>query len=130
MGHDIQTYGTIDPREKSATVPAGGAGIKGLIKQSLREDGWRLAVDRGPNVTEGQLGETTRLQQFNTFNTRYRVMIGSRWVDVYLTGEDIYRYDISFVDNRNGSEVFTMSGRGGEQEVAELFSKTLREISN
>src|SRR5664280_177843 len=75
MHHNIQNYATIDVSQKTVTVPPGSKGLRGKLKQVLTEQGWRLSIDRGPSVVEGDLGSKTKLESYDTFNTRYRLHV-------------------------------------------------------
>lgn len=126
--YDIQTYEPIDPHEKTVTVPFGSGGLKGALKQALAKDGWKLKVDSGPSVTEGTIGPETRIQQYKTFNSRYRLLVSSRQFDVCLvTQSPAINFDISFIDNKSGAEVFTMGGTGCESILVEKFINVLHE---
>lgn len=123
--HNVRQFDRIDGTQKTITVPAGGGGLIGAIKDALRANGWKMAVDRGPRVTEGQLGAETSLQQYDTFNTRYRLLIRSRQFDICLNLDAALVYDISLIDNLNGQELLTMSGRGCEADIAKRFVEAL-----
>jgi hypothetical protein len=123
---ELRTYASIDRTDKSMTVPPGGSGLVGSLKDALKTNGWHLSVDRGPDITVGSLSEKVNLQQADTFNTRYRLIISERWLDVCLPNlQDMLRYDISIVDNDAGSEVFTLSGRDCEDAIVEQFVAAL-----
>lgn len=126
MSYDIRRYGSIDPQERSVTVPPGSLLLTGALKDVLQAEGWRLVIDRGPTVTEGTVGDSTRLQSYGTFNTRYRLLTSSVRYDLCLNGSPAIHYDVAFIDNRSGSEVFTLSGRGCQSIVAERFRSALR----
>jgi hypothetical protein len=126
MSHSLQTYGTIDESNKTVTVPAGSEGLKGKLKQVLANDGWRLVVDRGPDVTQGSVGAETRVEQFSTFKSRYRLMVASNHYDYCVSFTPAIAYDVSFVDNETGAEVFTLSGNGCERDVVEKFVSALQ----
>ena len=124
--YDVQTYARIEQSSKTITVPAGSQGLTGKIKQALVNDGWKLSVYSGPTISEGAIGEKTRIEQYDTFNTRYRLLVTSRQFDVCLNFSAAIRYDISVVDNKSGSEVFTLSGSGCESTVVEKFMQSIR----
>ena len=123
--YNVRQFQLVDQTQKTITVPAGGHGLLGAIKDALRADGWKMSVDRGPIVTEGQIGTDTRLQQYDTFNTRYRLLVRGRQFDICLNLDPALVYDISLTDNLNGQEVLTMSGRGCEGTIAKEFLKNL-----
>ncbi len=126
--HNVQLYGYIDKNNKTVTVPPGSDGLKGKLKQALSQDGWKLLVYRGPSVTEGEIGEKTKVQQYDTFNTKYRLVVSSYQYDGCLNFTPAIRYDISFIDNVSGTEVFTINGDGCEPDVVEKFKNALKGI--
>lgn len=130
MSYNVQRYGVFDPSSRTMTVPLGGGSLSGKIKARLYAEGWKLAVDRGPKVTEGKLGEETVLHEYGTFNTRYRMVLVARWEDYAIGGGEVYRYDISIVDNEAGVEVLTMNGRGIDSQIVENLIKAIRENTN
>ena len=81
MHHNLQSYAAIDLSQKTITVPSGSKGLRGKLKQVLTEQGWQLSVDRGPSVVEGDLGSKTKLESYDTFNTRYRLYVAFRQFD-------------------------------------------------
>ena len=126
---DIQSYDSIDGTSKTVTVPSGGYGLTGGIKKALSDRGWKLVVDRGPSVTEGSIGENTQIKQYDSFKTRYRLSVFSYpTTDGCITLNTI-GFDISFVDNQTGSEVFTMAGLGCEKDAIEDFGKAIDSIT-
>lgn len=125
--HNVQLYGPIDTSNKTVTVPPGSEGLKGKLKQALANDGWKLIVYRGPSVTEGEIGEKTKIEHYDTFNSRYRLITSSYQFDLCINGlTPAIEYDISFIDNKSGAEVFTINGRGCEPDVVEKFMNALR----
>jgi hypothetical protein len=92
---DLRVYNSIDQNDKNITVPPGGSGLAGHLKDALQSNGWSLAIDRGPEITKGSIGETVEFRKADTFNTRYRLMLTNRWVDFCLNGQNMYAYDIS-----------------------------------
>ena len=129
--HNVQIYGFIDNNNKTVTVPPGSDGLKGKLKEALSQDGWKLFVYRGPSVTEGEIGEKTKVQQYETFNTKYRLVVSSYQVDAcILPPSPEIRYDISFIDNDSGAEVFTINGLSCESDsrVVEKFTNALKGI--
>ena len=127
MSYNVQTFGTFDSDQRTITVPAGGKSLNGKIKSMLRSEGWRLLVDQGPRVTEGQLGEETKLQEYDSFNSRYRLEFSYHWVDISLRFQDIYSYDISLIDNEAGAEVITLSGKGEEDVIVEKLRLAIKQ---
>jgi hypothetical protein len=124
--YTLRTYGAVDLANKTITVPPGG-GLTGAVKDVLARDGWRITVYRGPEMMRGTIGETTRLERGGTFTTRYALFLRWQQRDVCVVGGDpSYSYDISLVDNQDGSEVLTLSGRGCEGRIVESFVNGLR----
>jgi hypothetical protein len=122
----IQKYAEIDKSEKTITVAAGSDGLRGLLKQSLANDGWKMVVYRGVSVTEGKIGEKTRVEQYETYSTRYRLLTSQVRFDTCIPSGDAYvKYDISIVDNKMNVEVFTLSGTACDSEVAKEFQKLI-----
>lgn len=125
--HNVQLYGVVDSSNKTVTVPPGSEGLKGKLKQALANDGWKLVVYRGPSVTEGEVGEKTKIEQYDTFKSRYRLVVSSYQYDLCLNFTAAIRYDISFIDNTSGAEVFTINGRGCvESSAVEKFMNAVR----
>ena len=130
MTYRVRTFDTVDASNKTITVPPGG-GLTGAIKDVLAQDGWKITVYRGPEVTQGTLGETTRLETGRTFTTRYTLFLKWNQYDVCVPRFDpAYNYDISLVDNSNGSEVLTVSGRGCEGGIVDKFRGALNTPRN
>lgn len=123
MKHNVQVYSAVDHSNKTVTVPAGAKGLKGEIKKLLSQQGWKLSVYRGPSVTEGSFGKKTKLEKYDTFNTRYRLIVVSRQYDLCLNFTPAITYEVSFIDNHSGAEVFTIDGRGCESGAVEEFKK-------
>jgi hypothetical protein len=128
--HNIENFNNLDLSDKKMTVPQGGGGLVGAIKSALKNEGWDLAVYSGPKVTEGSLGERTRLKQYQTFNTRYTIFIDYEQFDWRFPDfEPMYHYDISLVDNRKGEEVMTMSGSAARSAIVKKFLEALKKSS-
>jgi hypothetical protein len=50
LSYNLRRFDTIDASAKTITVPPGG-GLTGAIKEVLAQDGWKITVYRGPEVT-------------------------------------------------------------------------------
>lgn len=122
---DVQQYGTIDPNDKTVTVHTGGGGLNGQLKGILNSRGFKLVVDSGPKVTEGTMGEKTRLVSYETMRTRYRLQVQTKIYDSCITGDPAIFFDVSFIDNQSGSEIFTINGRGCQSWAVDEFKKAL-----
>ena len=126
MAYNLRTHAAIDLSNKTVTVPQGG-GLTGAVKNVLARDGWKVTVYRGPEVTLETTGDTTNLERSRTFTTRYTVFLRWQHVDRCVPWLDPeYIYDISFVDNQGGTDVFTLSGRGCENRIVDAFITGLR----
>ena len=109
--NNVSRQGTFDPNERTMTVPPGSSLLLGPIKEGLTRAGWKLIVDRGPDVVVGTVGNKTNLAAGETFLTRYRLLLHQTQVSICLPrGKPEVRYDLSVVDNKNGEEVLTESG--------------------
>ena len=124
--HDTQIYSRIDTSDKTITVPAGGEGLKGELKKALAADGWKMVVYGGPAITQGTIGDKTDLQQYDSFNSRYQLIVSYNQFDVCFKGlsPDI-NYDISMIDTHSGAEVLTISGKGCEPDAVNQFMDAL-----
>ena len=109
--NNISQQSRFDPTEHTMTVPPGSSLLLGPIKEGLIKAGWKLVVDRGPDMVTGTVGETTNLASSNTFLTRYRLLIHQTQVALcFPRARPEVRYDLSVIDNRTGEEVLTESG--------------------
>jgi hypothetical protein len=123
---DIQKYHFIDQGDKTITVPHGGSGLTGKLKQALVRGGWRTSVFRGPKITEGRIGESTLLKTYNTSTTRYSLNMSWSQYDVRLRDFDqMYHFDISVLDNKTRTEVLTASGSHAGKVIASRFLEAL-----
>ncbi|MGJ0533828.1 hypothetical protein [Methylocystis sp.] len=105
-------FGSIDQSDRSITMPPGSAMLLGPLKQKFSEAGWRMSVDRGPDMIQGSIGEKTALASGATFLTRYRLLIKQRQYDICIVpiGGPAVDYDLSVIDNRTGEEIITQNG--------------------
>ena len=129
LSHDTQVYGTIDKSNKTVMVPTGSEGLKGKLKQTLAKNGWKLVVYKGASVTEGKVGENTKLESYDTFKAKYRLIVNDNQYDICVNLSPAIYFDISFIDNESGSEVFTISGNDCESDAVESFMNTIQKNS-
>jgi len=121
MSADLRQYGKVDNTEKSITVPPGGD-LAADLKDILNQRGWNLVVDRGPNVIEGQGGETVALKSYSTFKTRYRLLLRFSRFDTCMGHMDgAYTYNLSMIDNKNGKEIMVMGGSACASQIKTKF---------
>ncbi|MNJ51533.1 hypothetical protein D3C77_468410 [compost metagenome] len=120
---NVQQYGVIESNQKSITVAPGSSGLLGMLKNELRQSGWKMSVYRGPSVSEGS---ETRTEHFDTFNTRYTLNVRFNQYDTCVIDFKGYSsFDISMIDNNTGSEVFTLDGSGCDSETVKKFRSML-----
>jgi hypothetical protein len=125
LSSQVRTFDTVDRSDRTITVPPGG-GLTGAIKETLVADGWKITVIRGPEVTQGTMGDKTHLEQGRKFTTRYTLFLKWSQFDTCVPRFDAaYTYDISLVDNSNGSEIMTLTGRDCEGRIMDKFRKAL-----
>ncbi len=124
--NNVQIYASVDQNSKTVTVPAGSKGLKGDLKKGLSDHGWKMSVYSGPEVVEGYQGKNTKLQRYDTFNTRYSLFVESRQYDYCFTGSPAVNYELSLIDNKSGSEVVTMDGRNCQDDVVKQFTDALK----
>ncbi|EKT4541548.1 hypothetical protein QEM15_003757 [Pseudomonas putida] len=123
---NVNSFGSIDQSQKTITVPAGAAGLTGGLKSALQANGWKMTVYRGASVTEGELGESTKLRQYDTFNTRYTLRVRYNQFDTCLKDFKGYSsYDISMIDNTSGTEVFTIDGEDCDTDTIKKFRQLI-----
>ena len=122
---NVQVYSQVDSDDKTITVPPGSDGLKGKLKQALSKDGWKMVVYTGPSVTKGTLGRDTNLQQYDTFNSRYQLVVNYNRYDWCLDLSPEINYDISLVDTKSGAEVITVSGRDCDSKAVDAFVDAL-----
>lgn len=127
--HTVEIYEKIDKYNKTVTVPVGSRGLKGKLKKAFSKNHWKMSVYRGPAITEGEFGKKTYIKQYNTFNTKYRLLVQSKQFDVCFNFTPAIVYEISLINNKSGSEVFTIDGKGCESEAIKKFTKALNGIS-
>ncbi|TXH32619.1 MAG: hypothetical protein E6Q98_24365 [Rhodospirillaceae bacterium] len=125
ISSDQQVYGQIDRTEKTITVPPGNAMLVGELKGRLHAAGWKLVVDRGPDKISGTMGETTELESYSTYNTRYRLLIAQTFADYCMLGGKVINYNLSLIDNKTGEEVMAQSGRDCTGPAADKFMSSL-----
>jgi hypothetical protein len=124
---NVQQYAQIDLSERSITVPPGGSGLTGAIKNRLSASGWRMVVDAGPIMTKGTVGDSkVQLATSDTFNSRYRLALRWEQFDLCLNFQPLLRFDISVIDNKTGAEVMTMSGNDCQSTIADQFIAQLK----
>lgn len=127
MSTEVLRYGKINQSEKTITVPSGGRLLVGAIKTELQKSGWTIVIDRGPTVIRGKLGEIADLETGGTFRTRYRLEVNQNQVDYCITGGAALVYDLALIDNKTGSEIFTMSGRDCQPRIVNRFMSAVHD---
>jgi hypothetical protein len=129
---NVQTYSRVNAGEKTVTVPAGSKGLKGVLKAYLSKNGWKMSVYQGPTVTQGSRDPSDGSQvskKYDTFNTRYTLQLSTSRAELLCMNESSeISYELSFVDNHTGMDVFTLDGKSCDSydDVVEKFGAALR----
>ncbi len=105
-------------------MPPGG-GLAAELKDILRGQGWTLVVDQGPDVIEGQTSGSVKLKSYNTFNSRYRLLLRAVEFDTCLSFGPALRYNLSLIDNKTGQEVMVMGGSACQNQIKAKFAEFL-----
>lgn len=99
---DVRKYGTIDRKQKTITIPAGGDKFILALKDYFYQNGWKVENFQGPEVTEKRAGRDLK---YDTFNTRY-VLYGEYSLDTEdMAGPLLHSATISIIDVKSRSEV-------------------------
>ncbi len=122
---NVSQYAEIDSSNKTVTMPAGNRGLLGRLKNGLSERGWKFTFDRGPDRVTGTNKDSVDLESYNTFNTRYRMIVDWNQFDICINLQPAIYYDIVLIDNQTGSEVVALSGRECEAQAAREFFSVL-----
>lgn len=123
---ELRQYGNFDPTEKTITVPAGG-GFYADIKDIFKRNGWKIVVDKGSDVMEGNIGTRFRIESHDSYKTRYRMAMEYR-SSGYCVGymEPLYKFNISVIDNGTGEEIFVLDGRSCSSIALEQIESALK----
>ena len=124
--YKVVVLAPLDRSDKTITIAAGAAGLKGPIKETLRREGWKIRTDAGPTKTTGAVGADVDLQTSSTFRTRYRMAIDSDRIDTCIPSGALYVFELAIIDNDSGDEIMTMDGRECEGRIVEDFLAWLR----
>ena len=83
----------------------------------------------GPTISKGTVGKETRIETYDTFKAKYRLLITFD----RDTGEDCSydlgswtAYEISIIDNEAGIEIFTLSGRNNCATIVDQFMEQFK----
>jgi len=123
---DKSVFKEVDYSEKTVTVPAGTFGLLKPIKKYLNESGWKTTVYRAPDVTEGTNDGEVNLKTYNTFHTRYNLLVNQTKFDLCLNFEPALHFDISLIDNKDGTEVFSLSGSSCWSAIEPEFKELMK----
>lgn len=127
--HNLRVYKPLIKNERSITVPPGGHALTGAIKDLLKKNNWTLYVDSENIMHEGEADKTVKITSKETFKTRYRLMVTSSVYDVCIPSisyNPAISYDLSIVDNIEGDEVMSLSGRGCQSHVIDKVEEWLK----
>jgi hypothetical protein len=125
MASDVRKMGVADSADKSITIPPGGNGLLGPIKDSLQKAGWSVKVLAGPEMTIGRFGQQTSLATYTTYNTRYVLKLSQSRFDTCVVGGAALIYDLSIIDLKAGGELLIMNGRDCLNSIIEQINKAL-----
>ena len=120
-GTKVRRYSDFDPSDKSITLAVGSESPLGEIKDGFAKRGYRVVVHHeGTRTTEQSL--TTRLSE-PEHRTRYRLFLRVLGHQELFACTDEINFELSVIDQGNGSEVLTMTGLecGGEKVASKLF---------
>jgi hypothetical protein len=105
-----ELMGSIDPREKTVSVPAGSMAILGPVKRKLTVNGWTS-------------------DEYDQIDTRYKLTVSTvRTQLVCLVEWSEVAYEIMFLDKKARREVFRLSGESCDDylDVADAFERALK----
>jgi hypothetical protein len=122
----LDVYSEIDKKDKTITMPPGNNSMVQPIKNYFKEDGWKVYVGRGPDITEGRVGVDRTVKSYNTYNSRYTLYLDYYQFDYCLNGDGALDYSLSLVDNKTFEEVIVMSGKNCESNIAEKFINAIK----
>ncbi|RAU20987.1 hypothetical protein CU669_15490 [Paramagnetospirillum kuznetsovii] len=108
----VSSYGKIDHAEMTAIVPPGHYGIIGALKEALIKEGWKVIVSAGDEKFIGKVIPEIDITRTRERSSRYTFTVEQHVWNVCAAGENAVEYDITIVDNRSGSEVASITGRG------------------
>ena len=126
LSADLRQYGKIDTSERAITVPPGGDLAADLKRhpKSARMGPRRRSWAR--DVTEGKSGKSVSLKSYNTYHTRYRLLLRYARFDTCLGHMDgAYNYNLSVIDNKDGKELMVMGGSACGSQIKAKFEEFL-----
>jgi hypothetical protein len=108
--HKSNITGSIDPAEKTISVPPGSLGILGPVKRKLVVNGWTI-------------------DEFDQADTRYKFALTTvRTQLLCLVEWSEVSYEIVLLDKKARREVFQLSGESCDSysDVADEFEKAIK----
>lgn len=116
-GYRVQKFGRIDTSDKSIYISPGSTGIKGHIKNVLREDGWEISgldlqktVSHATETTASNGSRQTETTTETVAIPRYRLHLAYTYTCRTQTNGLV---ELSLIDNRDGKEILSISEGGG-----------------
>ena len=116
-GYRVQKFGRIDTSDKSIYISPGSTGIKGHIKNVLREEGWKISgldlqktVSRATEKTASNGVRQTETITEPVAIPRYRLHLVYTYTCRYQTNGLV---ELTLIDNRDGKEILSISEGGG-----------------
>jgi hypothetical protein len=144
MSFRVEKNREFDPREKTITIQRGGGPITAPVKQALKENGWNIYTSTDAVRTTGINAGRVDLRSSTYGNARYSLEI----VDGVYEGKDmqavavaascgilfpmlflppdVYRLNISVVDNKTGEEVLILTGGGFIPTMQKVIKENMR----
>ncbi len=109
--------------DKTISVSPGHGVLQREIKKMLREEGWTLKVQKGPNIAKGELNSSDGVSISQTYKTKYLLYVYARSFDLCFDFSKAINYEVVVVDVDSSEEVISMGGKGCEKKVAKDFMK-------
>ena len=109
-GPTIREFSKIDMSEKTITVPAGGDGLLGLLKEELYNNGWDISVIANDKSVTDILSDKEISQVY--YSTEYILVMYYELYSNWSRNDSILAFDFSLIDTRTKKEVLTYSGNG------------------
>lgn len=129
LNHEV--YQEVDVTEKSIFIDPGMKGLKGKLKNKLRQSGWAVISTEGDQLSLKKKPATWRHRQEH--KTRYILQVASIYrggcpanTDGFeKKGTEKYSFDLTVIDTKSGGEVFSMNGEHCSFDIAKKFLRLL-----
>lgn len=112
LSSNVTTYNSIDPTQRTMTVPGDPSVFANAIRVRLQRIGWQVVLDNDPAATP----------------TRYRLLITQRHIEnCYPKGGDEISYKLILYDNKTNDAVLTQGGRDCSDPASIKFVLAVRD---